>query len=367
MIEYGKNGHAGGLFLIRALLGKGLLMPSDQQIAYRAGSHVLTGLTFSPQIRKNRELSRVLPRLSEDLARLFFYVEKREDLKVPRYLISDELGALLWQEDLTGMTFLNLFARGAMALRVRDGKYRVVADPLILQGVQGSRERIRALLEAAAEFSGDPAPDPEIVPGKLLLKHTERIGEGMVLSFTERPEGADDLWEEFLSTGTPAPGLWTDDPRGETVRENAEDALTRISTMMTALDDSNDAVRADLGRLELCYGEGRTVGRNTYTAEIPDGFLYAETDGGLLLWLPNPENPGEAEASYFTVTVEDAETSAALPDRIRYESTLVSGHLKAEAFVRTEGGACRIQIDMKGVESREEGDRFIRDILAHIR
>ena len=155
MIPTGMNGRTEGTFLVHELLAaKKISIPKDD-LLYADGHHKLLGVEFSDEIREDPALSAVLQEITEDLIRLFYEAEKDERLFVPKERIGGTLRQYVRNEDLTGMTLLNLFADRFITLCERDdGTWEWKAIPLVMRELPDAQKIIGAVLEDILGFSG---------------------------------------------------------------------------------------------------------------------------------------------------------------------------------------------------------------------
>ncbi|MBO7364811.1 MAG: hypothetical protein J6Z23_08160 [Lachnospiraceae bacterium] len=75
-----------------------------------------------------------------------------------------------------------------------------------------------------------------------------------------------------------------------------KDTLTDIKDVLEDLE-LKAATLVEQTEAPVTFAEGRTYAFGGRTYPVPDGFSAAEDGGELVLFLPNPENPDEAEAS----------------------------------------------------------------------
>ena len=261
MIPTGMNGRTEGTFLVHELLAaKKISIPKDD-LLYTDGHHKLLGVEFSDEIREDPALSAVLQEITEDLIRLFYEAEKDERLFVPKERIGGTLRQYVRNEDLTGMTLLNLFADRFITLCERDdGTWEWKAIPLVMRELPDAQKIIGAVLEDILGFSG-------------------RVGTSAAFS--------------GVSSMSPLT------ERETSVKKNVEGTLTILHDMMEELDEETETVREEDVLSHVTFTEERSADIDGVRVPVPDGFSINEnTDGHrAILYRPNLENPEVYESS----------------------------------------------------------------------
>ena len=287
MIPTGLNGRTEGLYLVNELLAKKKITVPESELTFQDGRHQLKGVVFSESLREDPELSAALQDVTEDLVRLYYEVEKDDRLQVRKDRIGGTLRPFIGNEDLTGMTFLNLFADRFITLEEQeDGTVAFHAIPLIYKELPNAQTLIGALIEDIKAFSG-------------------RIG-----SFS----GAEDPQE--LSE------------KEENVRKNVTGTLKILHNMMEELDEETDLVRAEDVLSSLSFTQGTYIDVGNVRVQIPDSFrVEKDTDGHqAILYRPNEENPEVYESSGLVYYLDSDETG----------KTVISASARVEEARREE-------------------------------
>ena len=305
MIPTGMNGRIEGTFLVNALLaGKKIIIPKED-LVFQDGCHKLLGVSFSDGLREDEELTASLKEITEDLIRLFYEVEKDERLRLPKEKIGGTLRPYIGNEDLTGMTLLNLFANRFITLEeAEDGSWGYKTIGLVRRELPEADRLITCLLEDVIAFSGSI---------------------GSVFS-----AGEEDL--SSLSV------------QEQNVRKNVAGTLTAIHDIMEELDEQTESVLSEDVLGSLTFEQNESIDVGNARVRVPDGFrASAETDGHrAILYRPNTENPDVYESSgivYYLDTDDEgrltigAEARVREPGRATAEAELVS-RLWAHVFTK---------------------------------
>ncbi len=260
MIPTGMNGRIEGTFLVNALLaGKKISIPKDD-LVFQDGRHKLLGVSFSDGLREDGELTASLKEITEDLIRLFYEVEKDERLHVSKNLIGGTLRPYIGNEDMTGMTLLNLFSNRFITFEeAEDGSWGYKMIGLIRRELPDADRLITCLLEDVVSFSGS-------------FGNVFSVGEEDLTALTAQEQN---------------------------VRKNVEGTLTALHNMMEELDEQTESVLSEDVLAGLSFERNECIDVGNVRVQMPDGFCAsAETDGHrAILYRPNAENPDVYESS----------------------------------------------------------------------
>ncbi|MBQ1377746.1 MAG: hypothetical protein IIY77_07220, partial [Lachnospiraceae bacterium] len=121
MIINGTEEKISGFRLLRSILAEGLVYIPEDGFSYENGRHRIRDIAFSDELRYETGLAENLREITENIVRLFYYVEEDpyffEDLEH----IGSLLRPVIRYEDLTGMTLLYLFTLPLIRLsKIRD-------------------------------------------------------------------------------------------------------------------------------------------------------------------------------------------------------------------------------------------------------
>lgn len=284
MISYSANGRISGLWIAQRILSENLIGPGEGDLFFDGKRHGLKSLRFSEELRGDLEIMSDFRTIARNVLYLFYFAEEQSYLRVPLERQTEELREISGGEPLTGMSLLSLFCRGF--LRVSAGREETVlyADRLLLSDLPDAGGLLGNLVRMLGMYSGE-AGTRSIRIRPMGGADTEFLADGLSVSYGPEDEGAAVF------------SIDEDTAMNRQVRQT----LTTLRQMMLDIDETIEDYREDGSRFALSFTEGRRYDAGFYSIAVPDGFSTGRDSDGesLVMWLPNPENPEEWEASLF--------------------------------------------------------------------
>ncbi len=287
MISYAANGRISGVWMVRRMLSEKLIYASDADLQFRNGRHYLSGLQFSEDLRSDHEIMSDFRTIARNVLYLFYFAEEQRYLRVPAQKIAPEYRKERPTEPLTGIPLLMRFSTGEFRAFFDEDETVLYASPEFLTSVPNAAELLRDLVRTIYLYAGESGPQ------RILIRERREISTEMLASDLSISYLPSELAEE---TGLP-------DERDARLEENVASTLSRLQKMMQDIDDQSMDVESDFSRYELSFESGERFENDYYSIAVPDGFrTEKDLDGNdYVMWLPNPENPDEWEASLFSV------------------------------------------------------------------
>ena len=168
----GKNGKIDGFFAAQVLLGEDLFFFNDGEIVFDGSHHIIRGIQINGE--KINEIPGLLENaqaLAMGLADCMMTVEQNEKLFCPISEIDDELKPFIYDENLTGITLMHLFAWHLLKIVEGDsmgdaleavGKesvskhdFTIVGDTRVLNGIPDSHKLIDELIHSLLRYNDD--------------------------------------------------------------------------------------------------------------------------------------------------------------------------------------------------------------------
>ena len=206
MIINGTEEKISGFRLLRSILAEGLVYIPEDGFSYENGRHRIRDIAFSDELRYETGLAENLREITENIVRLFYYVEEDpyffEDLEH----IGSLLRPVIRYEDLTGMTLLYLFTLPLIRLsKIRDS-------------------RLKAMVRKCLAYTHDEEVRITVEKSDASLYTTIRIVPGMEATFF---------------AGGPAEEEKRLTVREQNVRKNFALAMERVSDVIRSLEKEN--------------------------------------------------------------------------------------------------------------------------------
>ena len=296
MISYAANGRISGVWIVRRLLSQKLIFPKEEDISYENGRHSLKGLQFSPEIRGDHEIMSDFRRIAHNVLYLYYFVEEQSYLKAPPSRMGEPLKTKLKGENLTGITLLGMLTEGTLRIFFDDDETVLYADRDFLYSLSGSQEILRDFVRTIYMYAGESGPDRILIREKAEVS-TEQLSDDLFISYGQEEPG-DSFYglkeeEQVLTHGE----LKLD--------KNVASTLSALQKMMQDIDEASRDARDDSAKYDLSFTEDRRIDCRDCSVSVPDGFRFVQKDDeDFVMWLPNPGNPEEWEASLFTVRLQ---------------------------------------------------------------
>lgn len=350
MIEYGNNGKIGSRWMLTRLAGDGLMYFSDKDIALKNGKHTITGLSFSPDVKKDSEIFQHLKEIVGHFMYLAYEAEKNEFLQVDLRKIDGEYWNEFSNESLTGITFFRFIKEGRIRIAFPAEKKCVIdIDPALYDMIPELYEYLTEFVHTCLKYSDDDGPlrftfrrivpeegSPEEIHEEVFSGDFEEdapaaeltedraalialiAAEQMIAEGASEPEDEQDDDDVVTVLGTVSEpedkaeddGIYEislDDPavceKEHAVNQNVSETLQKLRTMMDDLDSNRSSLLSTVLSNGLSYEEGTVIENGYFIVEVPDGFRYSFSDDGhpFVMWLPNEANPDEWEASVLSI------------------------------------------------------------------
>ena len=156
----------------------------DSHFLYRDGKHSVKDITLSRELLALVPDTEELTGLTEAVLRLYLLAENERQLRfeIPE---NSELSAFLPDTHVTGMTFMNLFTKGVLALEAPEdekGYWILSADPVFREAVPDAENRLWSLFKTIRSF-GSAEAFAEIIFRDQKLVRTEKLSEEMSLTY----------------------------------------------------------------------------------------------------------------------------------------------------------------------------------------
>lgn len=383
-----------GLWIVTRVMQKKYITLKENGLSFDGKKHGVKGVRFSQELKQDPEIVSNLKEISRGYLRLYYFLEEDGGLSVSAEKAENPESAAAAESDidgentpepLTGMSFLSLFEQDLLFLNKTGEKaYTLVYDSAFAGTLPDPETTLTRVFEDIVRFAEDDPAAYELTLESANGFRTEDLSDDLSVTSCFDEEAYMDLnWEDIpaeidLNTESDDDGLliaFEENEKTEReliVEKNMEDTLKRLSRMISDIDEGAGEVRSDSSRYTLTFNDHETAACSLFTAEIPDGFR-AETDIEdlhMILWLPNPDNPEEWEASVAVLTAESIEnTGDSDADGETLHCTASGQKLRFTCLKRTGAGeTVRFTADMIGVETNKqpEAEAMIRRILSGI-
>ncbi len=298
MIPYGRNGRVSGLYLAEKLLQDRRVPLSGDDLVTTEKGNELKRLPRAAEATgvRDPEADEALPYLTDQLLLLLYFAEEDPALVIRMTAEKDAAEYAGTEENgkdavCRGMRCLIFLADGTLQFTPVSGRLFVrMSDRL--SRTEGAEDFVRALIACLSRFADEEMPETVFMAGK----QPEPVSQEAAAE--QRPELPPSRRETLDSLNRLFGSL---NERTEEAHENASEALR--------------------------FTEGRRFTGPDYSFRIPDGFTLVEHADGypFILWKPNPENPGEWEASSLLLMPADT---------VRAEKTA-----KKQLFFREDGSS----------------------------
>ncbi|GEM_PF-5315493 len=361
-----------GLWIVTRVMQKKYITLRENGLSFDGKKHDVTGVRFSPELKNDAEIVSGLKEISRAYLRLYYFLEAMDELRFT--------GKDTGEKPVTGMTLLSLFEKGVLELRESGPRSWTMAyDRSFTEMVPEPETVLLTLFQGILRFSGEEPADYRLTPETQSGFRTEALSDDLSVTSCFEDEYAFDLTEDEsgIITDIYDDGLTVSfDPEEKTERElivekNMEDTLKRLSRMISDIDEGAGEVRSDESKYTLSFNDHMTAECSRFTALVPDGFR-AETDAEdlyMILWLPNPDNPEEWEASVLVLTAESGEnTGDSDTEGEILHRTGNGGNLRFTCLKQATDGAVLFTAVMIGVEQdkQPEAESMIRRLLSGI-
>ncbi len=345
MIATAENGRISGVFIVRRLLSQKLIYAGEQDIVWKSHCHTLRGLQFSPDLKSDLEIMEDFRKIAKNVLYLYYFAEGQQYLRVPAAEISSPYREALHSEDITGITLLRMITDGAVRIFFDDEETVLYADPEFLSAVPEGAELLRNLIRTICLFAGETAPKRILIQEKTDID-TRELSSGLSISY-----GADS-WDSEAPGADLAYLYMADEelPLDEAeMTKEQESTLIMLGRMMQDLDDESDRPKKDSSRFALSFDQGKRLECMDYSIAVPDSFLVSADNSGAVsrMWLPNPENPEEWEASLFSLRIDRKTADSA--DETPPREVLEGQVLRINRVFRAENDRLYVQCRMIGV------------------
>ncbi|MBR6322638.1 MAG: hypothetical protein IKR59_07195 [Lachnospiraceae bacterium] len=352
MISYSTNGRISGTWIAQRILSENLIGPGKGDLVFDGKRHGLKGLQFSEELKSDLEIMSDFRTIAHNVLYLFYFAEEQPYLRVPLERQTEELRAVSGNEPLTGMSLLSLFCRGLLRIGVGLEETVLYADRLLLSELPDAPGLLSNLVRTLNMYSGEAGTE-RIRIRPMGGIDTELLSDGLSISYVPEEES------------TASFSLDENTAMYRQVRET----LTTLRQMMQDIDETIEDYREDGSRFSLSFEEGRRYDAGLYSIAVPDGFSTGcdADDTGLVMWLPNPENPDEWEASLFCLRALKV-TEEASSETVTRENT-DGGILRIETAVPVGEKTVRFSVRAVGVseEHRKEAAEAVRLLTDSVR
>ncbi len=308
MISYAANGRISGVWIVRRLLSQKLICAGERDITYDAGKRTIRGLQFSEELKSDLDIMEDFRTVARNVLTLYFFAEGQEYLRVPVADVAPSYHETLHFEDISGISLLQMVSDQHIRIWFDDEETEVYAERGFLMAVPDAEELLRDFVRMIFLFGSETGPSRILVREKQEID-TRELSPDLTISY-----GPDSL--SMGGSGSELAYLYIEDEDSpgdaeSLVTEEVESTLLRLHQMMQDIDDASDSANQDSSRFGLSFDEGKSILFGDSYAAVPDGFLVSVDLSGkeCRMWLPNPENPEEWEASLFSVQLsEDSES-----------------------------------------------------------
>ena len=318
MIPYTADQKISGAYLLKNIIGGGLIIPGEDGIVLEDGVHKIRDLSFSEELRFENGMTEDLRALTENVVRLFYFVEEDPSFYVPLEKIGSALRPYIHYEDLTGMTLLMLFSLPLITLiSVRD-HYRVRCDSLIRENLPDAEELLIHMVKRCLAFTKETAASVEME--ETLEKEYDTVSLEGGFSLTRETGGKEDLSQ-----------------RERNVRKNFEEEMLRISEVLKRLDESSEETE----RLnEYVNGTWKEAEGQQVLLSLPEAFQKTETED-------DEETVFTSRVSSDIILLHPFEDREFMPVRFLKTEKEEDGEFLSFLRVQTPGGVQPMEIRIR--------------------
>lgn len=165
MVIEGKHGEMNSLMAI-SLLQDDIIFFGRKDIEMVDGKHVIRQVQVNKDVIDKPEFKIIkenLELIGKCFVDICYYVEKNENIRVKLSRIGHEIRPLLFYDDLTGMTLLNLFAHHLMYFTSpAENKYQIVIHPTLVECVVDIKSLVRELMVTLLSYNDIKPEEVEI-------------------------------------------------------------------------------------------------------------------------------------------------------------------------------------------------------------
>ena len=299
MIPHGTNGKLKGSWIVSELIGKKYISVPEDGLSFDGQRHRIGKVDFSEEVRKVPEIAQSFRECAEEFLRFHSFMEADSSLFVPAEQLGAALSERLYNEPLTGMSLLRLFAGNGLSLQEKEDFTELSVSAQIYDSLPDPEAYFYEAFSRICAYSGE---DPELLYGGVTVGErfrTEALGNDLSVTFGEEKDP--ETLEEMLFCSEAELNAGGKTEREINIENNVRSTLSTLKQMMDDIDGGGEEHRNDLTSYTITFGENRQYRGDGYTVRIPDGFRLQEgaEDREFILWLPNRENPDEWEASLF--------------------------------------------------------------------
>jgi hypothetical protein len=164
-IDY--NGTEMNALMAISLLQEDLVFFRKEDIEMQDGHHVIKTLQFNKDEIDNPKFKIIKDNL-EAIAKCFvdvcYHVENNEKLKVKLSKIGFPIRPLIYFEDLTGLTLLNLFAHHVLFFHSpEENVCQIVIHPNVVENLPNARELVDELMKTLISYNNRPADEVKYI------------------------------------------------------------------------------------------------------------------------------------------------------------------------------------------------------------
>jgi hypothetical protein len=164
-IDY--NGNEMNALMAISLLQEDLIFFRKEDIEMKDGHHIIKTLQFNKDKIDNPKYAIIkgnLEKIAECFVDVCYHVENNEKLMLKLSKIGFPIRPLIYFEDLTGLTLLNLFAHHVLFMNSpEENLHQIVIHPTVVENLPNANELVDELMKTLISYNSRPADEVKYI------------------------------------------------------------------------------------------------------------------------------------------------------------------------------------------------------------